>query len=274
MAPEKKRAIKPWTSLINQKKLTPNQVTPLAEIPTSELAESLQSGLRNIDNTNLKTLQKNIDIANEIINREPESYSAYKGKLMSMLIIEGKFNQAIDEAEVENLLETMARFDIKTEESARNEALLISNTNNEIRLATEKLNEIALQEDTVNTDFEQDEVFRREEAQIEEIERLQVKLNRATVSEDNYINEDIVQIPFFRMMAKNDFEQTITNAENFIEKFPDSPYGHFFLVNALNSLGQREEALNILKELPENLQNKIQIYDQSYFKDYWKKLFF
>lgn len=278
MIPEK-RVIKPWTSLLDQKQNRKKEPTtskpPLPEeAPTSELAQYLQKNLKNIDNTNLKTLQINIKFADEIIAREPDSYSAYKAKLISLLIMEGKFNQSIDDIEIENLLETMAKFDIRTEENSMNEALLISNTNNELNSAIEELNELAIQEETVTTDFEQNELLKKEDTLIGYIERLQTKINRATISEDNYINEDVVQIPFLRLMAKNEFDQVVLEAENFIERFPESSYGHFFLINALTAKGLKEESLDVLKSLPKDLQNKIHFYDENYFKEYWKRLFF
>lgn len=274
-----KRKMKPWTSILDQKEVTKKksnlvQEPPLNEKTISELADFLESSLRDIASTNLKKLQKNIEIADEIIAREPGVYSAYKAKLMSMLIIEGKYNQTIDDKEVEILLEAMAQFDTKTEENARNEALLISKTTKELESATEELNDLALQEAIVSTDYEQNELFKKEEILVNEINRMQEKINRAISSEENYINEDIVQIPFLRMMAKNDYEQVIQDSEIFIENFPNSPYGHIFLINALYSSGQKEEALEILKNLPEEIQDKIQFYDQSYYTEYWKKLFF
>ncbi|RPJ76372.1 MAG: hypothetical protein EHM20_07560, partial [Alphaproteobacteria bacterium] len=127
----KTRSITPWQGLISRPQISPI-TTPLPStqdevsiresspirspqkplqldndlliqnLSTTELADILSLRMIELNSLDQQGLEKNIEIANEIISREPDSYSAYKAKLVSMLVMEGKLNQEIEDDEVNN----------------------------------------------------------------------------------------------------------------------------------------------------------------------------
>jgi hypothetical protein len=278
-----KKKLRPWSKITHStgsdKTIVPLMKTNIGQLPieTQTLAISLEENLRNIDNADLVTLKKNIDLANELISRVPDSYSAYKGKLISLLALEGKYNQTLDEIELENLLETMATFDTRTQSQSRREAILISNSNKELDDAIEALDELAARAEQVSTIFEEEEVLTREQVIMDKIDSLRNRINQADILKERNIDEDILVIPFMRMMAKNEFLKVEQMASSFIGQFPDSPHGYYFLIKAFESEDRTQEALDTLLELPVNLQNQIDVlkkYDLLDYKTYWKRLYF
>ena len=61
----------------------------LPDLDTSDLANLLKNQMKVVKTLNEKELFKNIDIANEIISREPNSYSSYKAKGEFLTLING-----------------------------------------------------------------------------------------------------------------------------------------------------------------------------------------
>lgn len=259
---------------------------------TTELAKKLDTQMRRPKSFTLDTIENNISIADEIISREPDSYGAYKAKLISMLVKEGKFNQSIDEVEVESLLENMAQFNISSDKLARRESALIGNTNGEIQNVEGQLESLARERETIESQLNAYDANSPELAQlnnqIQEIEARENqllgnidKLEESLASNTNQlINEDIVEIPFMRMLAKNDYDSVIENAESFIEQFPSSPSGYYYMVRALEMQGRKEEALSLIEnsQLSQGLQDRLfQRLDEEGSQNpqnYWQKLSF
>lgn len=267
---------------------------PLQTIATPELINVLDSRMINIKNQDLNALEKNIEIANEIISREPGSYSAYKAKLISLLTKEEKFGVSSDEAEINSILEIMASFEVNTDVVTRREAALISNTNNEITALTDQLNLATSAREELDTLLESTDPNSPEYAEIE-LERANLRSNEVAIADrlseisNNLDNnapqalsreEDIVQIPFLRLMAKGDYETVIDNASDYVEQFPNSTEGYYFLVKALIENGQREEALRVIQNSslsPANqelLQSRLDQTENVDPKDYWETLQF
>lgn len=311
---ETKRTPKSWAQLTTR--LRPSDLTVLApatdspptpktapaasgtiaenidNLDTTDLALKLDGQMRRPKNFDLKTIENNIAIADEIISREPDSYGAYKAKLISMLVKEGKFNQAIDESEVESLLESMAQFNISSDKIARRESALIGNTNGEIQNVEVQLEGLARERETIESQISSYDTNSPELAhlnnQIQEIETREAQLlenidsleNSLASSTDQLINEDVIEIPFMRMMAKNDYDSVIENAESFIEQFPSSPSGYFYMVKALEMQGRKEEALSVIQnsELSQSLQDRLfQRLDEDENQNpqtYWQNLSF
>ncbi len=311
---ETKRTPKSWAQLTTR--LRPSALTVLAPVTdspstpttapaasgtsaenidnldTTDLALKLDGQMRRPKNFDLKTIENNIAIADEIISREPDSYGAYKAKLISMLVKEGKFNQAIDESEVESLLESMAQFNISSDKIARRESALIGNTNGEIQNVEVQLEGLARERETIESQISSYDINSPDLAQlnnqIQEIETREAQLlenidsleNSLASSTDQLINEDVIEIPFMRMMAKNDYDSVIENAESFIEQFPSSPSGYFYMVKALEMQGRKEEALSIIEnsQLPQSLQDRLfQRLDEDENQNpqtYWQNLSF
>ncbi|QDK40512.1 hypothetical protein DOM21_03375 [Bacteriovorax stolpii] len=306
---ENRRTPKPWsaltttpnvsTSALTTPAVAPVQTTPaqteappLVDQDTQTLAGTLTNQMRRPRNLDAKALDQNIAIADEIISREPDSYSAYKAKLISMLVKEGKFNQPANEDDVESLLEDMAQFNISNDNLARKEATLIANTNVEMDNIDNQLNALGQEREMIESrlnSFTADspELLNANErlAQIEEqeamlmsnVESLEANLleSRAQIT-----NEDVVEIPFMRMLAKNDYESVMANAQTFIDQFPNSPSGYYYMVRALELQGQKAEALNLIQnsrlspEVQESLLQRLQNESSQDPKNYWQKLSF
>lgn len=267
---------------------------PLETLNTQELADLLNLRMVEVKSLDLAGLERNIEIANEIISREPDSYSAHKAKLISLLVEEGKLDHPIDDGEVNSLLETMAAFDVSSDVAIRKEAAFISNTTSEIETLSTMLDQITTQRVEIETQMAQTDP-NAPELRALEIERYNllaseentsnkiVELNNNLNSgfpESNYLNEDLVQIPFMRMMAKNDYEGVIDNALTFIEQFPDSPDGYFYMIKALEATGQKEEAQLVIaesgldSEAQAALQTRLQNSTDLDPKRYWERLRF
>jgi len=265
---------------------------PLDNQDTTTLAIKLSDQMKRPRNLDLDTIENNIAIADEIISREPDSYSAYKAKLISMLVKEGKFKQPIDEGEVESLLENMAQFNISSDKLARRESALLGNTNNEMQTVELQIEELARSRETLESQLNLYDANSPELAQLNaQIEQLDSQEAQLVANMDNLqasldsntaqlFNEDIIEIPFMRMMAKNDYESVIDNAQSFIEQFPNSPSGYFYMVRAMELQGQRDQARAVIQnaQLPQDVQaSLLQRLDNEGSQDpqaYWQKLSF
>jgi hypothetical protein len=225
------------------------------------LANELNIRMKKLKTMDAQQLQKTVDIADEIISREPDSYSAFKAKLIALLTMESKLNIPVDDNTVEGLLDEMARFDVSSDAVMRKEAALISTTENNLNTENEKLNDLTNQRVALEnemTEMSTDEpnykilearrtaLAALEENQIAKLAVIQESAGGASLPEEAIINEDIVQIPFMRMMAKNDLSGLIANAETFIQQFPESPIGYFYAVRGLEMEGREDEALDVI----------------------------
>lgn len=265
---------------------------PLANMDTADLAIKLDNQMRRPKNLDAATLDNNIALADEIISREPDSYGAYKAKLISMLVKEGKFKQPADEMEVEALLENMAQFNISTDKLARRESALIGNTNGEIQNVEVQLEALARDRETIESQLSSYDANSPElaglNAQIQNIDAQEAQLlgnidsleESLAANTSQLINEDVIEIPFMRMMAKNDFEAVVDNAQTFIEQFPNSPNGYFYMIRALEMQGQQDQARSVIQnaQLPQDVQaSLLQRLDSESSQNpqqYWQKLSF
>ena len=265
---------------------------PLANQETAELAAKLDGQMKKSKNLDLNTIEKNIAIADEIISREPDSYGAYKAKLISLLVKEGKFNQSLDEVEVASLLESMAQFNINSDKITRRESSLIGSTSNEVRAVELQIEELVRSREVLESQLavydanspelaelntQLDQLEAQELQLLGNIDNLQASLENNTAQ---LVNEDVVEIPFMRMMAKNDYEGVVDNAQSFIEQFPNSVNGYFYLVRALELQGEKDQARAVLQnaQLPQDAQKSlIQRLENESSQNpqaYWQKLSF
>lgn len=311
---ENRRAPKPWSQLIARPTVVQNQASaptaqpagttttaptianennePLANLDTQTIAVRLNAQMKDVQNLDSAALDMNIEMADEIISREPDSYGAYKAKLISMLVKEGKFDSAANESEVESLLESMAQFSINTDRVARREAALMANANSDIRKVEGDLEMLAIERDNLEngvlansadpTQMEQlnqlrEDLDDREALLLSNIENLEKSVANNT---NQIVNEDIVEIPFMRMMAQNDYQGVMDNAQEFIDQFPNSPNGYFYYMRALELQGRNDEARNLLQtsnlpsEAQQALLNRLESQGNVDPKMYWKNLNF
>ena len=265
---------------------------PLANLDTQTIAVRLNAQMKNVQDLDSAALDANIEMADEIISREPDSYGAYKAKLISILVKEGKFDSEADESEVEALLESMAQFSINTDRVARREAALMANANSDIRKVEGDLETLAIERENLENgvlansadpiQMEQlnqlrEELDDREALLLSNIDNLEQSVAYNT---NQIVNEDIVEIPFMRMMAKNDYQAVMDNAQEFIDQFPNSPNGYFYLMRALELQGRNEEARSLMQSsnLPSDAQqvllNRLDSEGSTDPKTYWKNLNF
>lgn len=312
------RNITPWQGLISRPQIEPvaqdtvttrasSTISPPAQLQpqlqseqllqnlsVQELAIMLSQRMAEIKSQDLANIDKNIEIADEIILQEPDSYSAYKAKLISLLIKEGRLNQVVEDNEINSILETMASFNLTNDSVTSKEGVLISNTNQEITSLTETLNKvsadrIAIEEqmdladpnssETAAMEIERQNLLAIEEETANKIYKLDDQLSTGFPASE-YLNEDVIQVPFLRMMAKNDYEGVIDNATTFIEQFPESPDGYYFLIKGLEATGRNEDAQRVIEEseLGPEAQNILQqrLQNTSFLdpKKYWERLQF
>lgn len=283
MTNKEKRRPKPWGRLFASQPVrtltTPAKVLPetdsvstgaaapvrqsnlIKNRETEDLAREMEGRMKEVKTMDLAQIGRTIEIADELILREPETYSAYKAKLIALLTREGKYNIPADEEEINSLLEDMARFDLTSDKVLQKEAALISIANAEVRNLQQKLIETRTQLTALETqmaqlgpnnpDYRALETRRsvlslQEEDTLGKMATIENQIQQGDFPPDSYVNEDVVQIPFMRSMARGDFESAADNAEGFVQQFPDSPVGYFYLVLALEKMGRNEEAVDIL----------------------------
>ena len=309
---ENKRTPKPWSELMARPKTTPVVTTtapvvtaqvapqatseavvtpPLASLDTQEIAVKLNAQMKAVKTLEAKDLDYNIEMADEILSREPDSYGAYKAKLISLLVKEGKFDSPADESEVESLLESMAQFNFNTDRVARREAALMANANADIRNIEGELDNLIVDREAIEngiataTDPALMEELNMQREQLDAKEALLqnniVNLEQSVaVNTNQLVNEEIVEIPFMRMMAQNDYEGVMDNAQDFINQFPNSPNGYFYMVRALEMQGQGEQARSLIqsatmpKDVQQSLLQRLESQGESDPKNYWQNLNF
>ncbi len=82
------------------------------EVPpdNSTLADQLLGGFIEIRNSSLQDIERNIQISDTLIERDPNLYSAIKSKLLSLLILEIKFKQTVDPFSYDTLYDELLEF--------------------------------------------------------------------------------------------------------------------------------------------------------------------
>lgn len=70
---------------------------PVSEMDPSDLAFQLMGGMLSLKTASQEEIGRNIDLADAILERNPDAYDAYKAKLMSYLMRELRFGQEVDE---------------------------------------------------------------------------------------------------------------------------------------------------------------------------------
>lgn len=228
---------------------------------TETLARDMNDRMSKIKQLDLAEIGRTIQIADELILREPETYSAYKAKLIALLTREGKYNIPADDNEINNLLEDMARFDISSDQVLQKEAALISSANAEVSALEQRITETRANRTEIETqlaqlgpnspdyralDIRRAVLAMQEDDAIGKLETVEDQIQQGSFPPDSYVNEDVVQIPFMRMMAREDYATAADNAEAFVQQFPASPIGYFYLVLALEKMGRKDEAVDAL----------------------------
>ena len=254
-----------------------------------KLVKKLNENMNNIKSIDLHSLFENIEIADEIINQSPYSYSAYKAKLISMIYLESKFEQVIDDYEFNNVLYDLASFDLSSNEAIRKEAIIIATSSNQLLQLENKLNTILQMRDGVasqafdseNNIFQfqaQDaELAVTEQLAILELENFKNNIKETSLSLNN---EEIVEIVFLRLIAKDDLDTVINNAQEYLNNFPDSLNGYFYLIRALELKGEHNEIDQVISSSSLTTENQKKLRKRLLEslnedpKKYWENLIF
>ncbi len=262
------------------KKEDTDSFSNLQEKDTSELIQFIESTLKPRTVQGVPDLEMGIRVIDELISRNPNVYSSYKAKLI--ILLKKESTQTFDNQDevVEELLETMSSFDIKSDYAVRKEAFLIAKTNHFLNGLD---NEIELLENELSRSIDQVEVDLLNvliATKLNEMEGEENELEDRLLIQEDYQNEDLVEIPLYRALVKENYEDVIEDSNALIEDFPDSISAHFFLVKALELSGQTELASSViersqldLEDLRE-LQLRLMRSKNMKMKDYWKQLRF
>lgn len=252
----------------------------MERMSTADLAYALDQTMENIQAKDIRTISRAIDAADELIAREPLSYAAYKAKLILLLTLEGKFDVAVDETEVNFLLNEMATFDVENNESLMvSQALKDSKTRAELdQIESEmdnvqtELNLVAMRlESRAQTLGQEQELVERERQLVNQLQELEESAQAAQAP-------DIIEIPFQRQLANGDYDFVIEDATTLLQEFPSSVVGHYYLIRALEMDNRHQDALNVLQNLqlpPQKIRELQARLKQAEDPDnYWRNLDF
>ena len=272
-----------------QKKPQENTVqTNLESQSTQALATDLNRMLQDIQKQKLEEINDAIRVADEIIAREPMVFSAYKAKLILLLTKEASHAQAADDGEIERVLDEMAYFDLTDEEALRKEAFILSRTNSKINALEKGIRdreeELARLEEgereEKGIDVKKELLFREIELQTAEVQKLEEELENGEMSTPDFLNEDLVEIPFQRALAHGEYDRVVEDSEDYIQAFPASLVGYYYLIRALELKGDEAAVLDAITnaELSDDTSKRLELrLKQSKGEDpknYWKHLKF
>ncbi len=305
---KEKRTPKPWRDIVRPVRSAINEsgigipqkvgkasdddnLVAAPDLSTKDLALKLTGELHQLDKIKKSDLAELINISDEVIEREPDSYSAYKAKLLLLLYKEAKYGELANESDIEQLLETMASFEFDNNQELQKEAFLIAKTNREM----EELNQLF---ETIDETLDAlDDEMIESEGDLQALRNLEIEksllldkaseLNEkvALLEEDAFLpedsaNEDIVHIPFLRLLAQKDFDNAIEQAEVFIEDFPRSVIGYYYLIKALQLSGDEDSSLSVIESIPledkqlNKLREMLESSDRVPPGEYWRRLKF
>lgn len=242
------------------------------------LSKMLDSIMANFRNASLEELLRGERIAQELIDRDPLNYSAHKAKLILLLTQEAKFGEDVSDNELNYLLSEMVSFEVsETDPLFVKERLRQMNTE-----ASEQENDRRVEElqNDLNLTrlslLEAPEGSEMEENLLEREEYLSAELERASLQLESPERQELIEIPFQRSLAMEEYSRVIDDSIALLDWFPNSVVGHYYLIRALELSGQEQEALGILSSVdlaPQELEALSRRLAQDRDpKEYWKYL--
>jgi hypothetical protein len=288
---KKKKAIS-WAQLKKEESITKKEVDTEAETvvskkvvkksdkPTSELAIELEEILKGHRIHKKEKLEEGLEIADELLRRNPNVYSSYKAKLILLLTLENTAKRKLDERTFQDLLDSMAAYDLSEERVLRKEAFMISYANEDIERLEGEIesieSELAESDDEAVINSLEEKISKK----IDEIIQIEDIIEDGILTDEDYVNEDLVEIPLFRAMSKGHYDDVIFEAESILDEFPNSVRGHYFLILALKYSGETEEAQDLFdnndldEENRQKLRQSIVMTNEKELKNYWQRLRF
>jgi hypothetical protein len=243
-----------------------------ADLEMSVLGNILTRNSMMIRDADLAQLNQNVAIADEMIRREPELYGAYKVKLVSMLMKEAKFRETMDDSAYEVLVGQMSTFvDPDPNIQMRGETLAnelyarldqLEPQHTAIKNRVDQLNQtlfdlqsasrddvdaLNMNEQYLMLSDELESLSAEDERLTSVIAETEDRLEQGDMSYEVGKDPDLVMVPFLRIMVQGDYERLTNEANDYINTYPDSPFGYYFLAKALWSTGKQEDALLALK---------------------------
>lgn len=242
--------------------------------------KKVESILKSPTKYSTDELTESLDTADELISMDPNVFSSYKAKLILLLVDEGKKGKRIWTEEIEDLLLTMASFDVASNESLRDEAILIASANL-------KLGELAEDLDLLEESW-QGAIDDREELmyelsildKLDEIDFLEEEVEDKILKSQSYVSEDLIELPLLRNLAFEDYDSVIDNSLALLRIYPDSVSGYFYLIRALELEGRHEEAYEFLEDVDFSPEEMLQLEKRLLNsrnespKNYWRNLRF
>jgi len=287
-APKKRKAI-PWkttatsaipTVAVATPEATPVHETDYSNVETNNLMNTVETKMKTHWRLTVDEIDKKLAMTDELISRNPDMYSLYKAKLILLLTKQNQHTMEVDESEIEEMLETMASFDIVSEKAMQKEAFLVARTNNRIETLMDEIEEIEGEMEIADGVDVEAKLEQKLEEKLIEMENLENQLEEGLLAEKDFLNEDVVEIPMYRSLASGDYDSVIDQAESLLEDYPDSISGHYFMIRALRLSATPEEVQEYISnlQLPEadlkELEDRINLNADEDPKQFWKRLRF
>lgn len=242
------------TSIINKLKLKKN-----VQLQAQEKLEEGEVKTDSIDSKeilDLRDVDNNLDSANNVLENEPDNFDALRLKLKMLLIKEQKFKQAIDDDEINKLLEKLVALDSEVDVVTRQEAAIRSVYSSERETLVSKAQMMAeelwfLQNDYENVDRSliENRIFEIEKIN-QQISLLDLQNEVDLQNNELSSQENLIEIPLYRLLFKNQLSEVIDDSLELIERYPHFLSGYYFLVRALDMSGDSAAANEILQISP------------------------
>jgi hypothetical protein len=288
MAAPKKRKAVPWktnleaaapTATATPEK-TPLRETDYSAYETSKLFTTVEEKMKKHWRLSVEEIDKKLAMTDELISRNPDMYSLYKAKLILLLTKQNLHKLEVDESEIEDILATMASFDIVSEKALQKEAFLVARTNQRIETLMDEVD--GLEDEMEEADAVDVEAILEQkiEEKLIEMEDLENQLEEGLLAEKDFINEDVVDIPMHRALAMGDYDEVIDQAEALLDEYPNSISGHYFKIRALRLSGANDEVREYLSTIQlaedeiKELEDRVNLNTENDPKDFWKRLRF
>ncbi len=271
-----------------RKKITPTATSSTTEtivhdfsaIETEKLMTNLEKGMKTYWRLNLDNINEDLAITEELISRNPDVYSSHKAKLILMLAKENHLKADVDEADIEQTLSTLADFDTVTDKVLQKEAFLIARTNKRIETLIDEVDQMEEQLEGAETVEEEAALEQKIAEKLLEMEGLENQLEEGLLADKDFLNEDVVEIPMYRALARGEYDEVIDQAQSLLEAYPDSISGHYFTIRALQLSGDNTELREYLSNLRlsdediKELEDRVNNTSEEDPREFWKRLRF
>ena len=279
------KSLKPLAKATATVKATPTDDIPetvhdFSAVETEKLMNDLQKGMKTYWRLNIDDINRDLAKIEELISRNPDVYSSHKAKLILMLAKENHLKSEVPETDIEQTLSTMAEFDIVSDKVIQKEAFLIARTNKRIETLMDEVDSLEEQVETADSIEAEAALEQRIQEKILEMEDLESQIENGLLAEKDFLNEDVVEIPMYRAMAKGDYDEVIEQAQALLESYPDSISGHYFIIRALQLSQANDELREYLSNLKlsdednKELEDRVNLNNEEDQREFWKRLRF